>query len=72
MCVCLFCVPVLQDGLYPLLLQLIDAASGSQDIANMALDLLSVLPTHSALSERLAAALDGPGAGPGSHREGLC
>lgn len=52
---------MLQEGLYPLLLQFIDAASGSQGIASMALELLAALPTHSALSERLAAALDGPG-----------
>lgn len=51
----------MQDGLYPLLLQFIDAAADDQAIANMALKLLAVLPTHPALSERLAAALDGPG-----------
>jgi hypothetical protein len=52
---------LLQDGLYPLLLQFIDAAPGDLKIASMALQLLAVLPTHQALSDRLAAALDGPG-----------
>lgn len=56
------CCGCLQDGLYPLLLQFIDAAPGDLNIATMALQLLAVLPTHPALSERLAAALDGPGA----------
>lgn len=51
----------LQDGLYPLLLRFIDTASTAQGIASMALQLLAVLPTYRALSERLAASLDGPG-----------
>lgn len=48
----------LQEGLYPLLLRFIDMPG---NIASMALELLVVLPTHPALSEGLAAALDGPG-----------
>lgn len=50
-----------QDGLYPLLLRFTDAAADSEQIADMALRLLDHLPTFPALSQSLAAALDGPG-----------
>jgi len=58
-------VSIVQEGLYPLLLRFIDMPG---DIASMALELLVVLPTHPALSDGLAAALDGPG---GSNRLSL-
>eukprot|EP00883_Tetradesmus_obliquus_P015009 jgi/Sobl393_1/8113/SZX59989.1 len=50
------------DGAYPLLLQLIDSpgSSFSSELTSMALELLSLMPTYPALTQRLAAALDGP------------
>jgi hypothetical protein len=49
-----------QDGLYPLLLSFVDSAAVGDQIATMAMELLAVLPTQPALTERLTAALDDP------------
>jgi hypothetical protein len=51
----------LQEGIYPLLLQFIDSPGSSfgQSLTSMALELLSLMPTYPALTQRLAAALDG-------------
>jgi hypothetical protein len=51
----------LQDGAYPLLLQFIDSPGSSfgPELTSMALELLSLMPTYPALTQRLAAALDG-------------
>jgi hypothetical protein len=57
---------LLQEGIYPLLLRLVDAPFSSPDMASMALQLLAVLPTQQALADSLAAALDGQGT-PRSH-----
>lgn len=50
----------LQDGLYPLLLRLVDTQHMGNELRNLAQELLSMLPTYPALTSQLAAALDGP------------